>query len=551
MHLTLIETSSNQRYIFATNKLRENVGASELTYRVGTEFVLAAVQKITGVPLPAADRRAVLRRELNPRIEDGGAVEIVMATSGKALLLTRDGDTARRIVRDVTLTALETAPGLDVAGVVGAAFEWTRDSLDEQVGRVHALFEQQRARRPSPAMRFHRLPIVAPCATSGLPAAAYDAGGPEPGLRSAVARAKRENAKPGIERIAELLPERLARSIEELERRFEGLDWLGVVHADGNGVGEILLKFGQHVGARDARGNRRYADALREFSVRLDECCLEAFRYALRVLPAQPARRRPLFPAVPLVLGGDDLTLVCDGRWALPFGRAFLCAFERETAKRAAVRDVARAAFGRDGLSACAGVAIVKPHFPFHLAYELAEELLQSAKGVKTHVKRGDKPWAVASALDFHVLFDASGSRLADVRAGLTPGGASLLARPYVITAPDELGDAEGRDWCERHHWSRLEQRVAALLRPSDEDAARPALPRSQTHWLREGLFLGREEADARLGLIRSRYAKDLAPFVEECEGTPSLFWTEGKTCETGLLDAMEASEFLGEGESA
>lgn len=91
MHLILIETSGNQNYIFSTNKLRENVGASELTYRVGTQWVLKAVEEVGGPSGLWADNSAQFRRNLlntqlnRPINEEGVLVEVIVATSGKAL----------------------------------------------------------------------------------------------------------------------------------------------------------------------------------------------------------------------------------------------------------------------------------------------------------------------------------------------------------------------------------------------------------------------------------------------------------------------------------
>jgi hypothetical protein len=509
MNLVLIETSGNQAFIFATNKLRENVGASELTARVGTLFVLEAVQGAGGM-IPPDNRDP----KTYPAIGNQNSVEVILAVSGKALLLVRDAAIGRQIVNKVTLRALREAPGLEVRGVVSRDFDFETTPLHPLIGEVHRQFEVVRSRLPGPVARFQRLPIIAECASSGLPAqrvANRRDGLAEDERReySAQTFAKLQAREQWKCRLDGILTRhnssaKLPDATTDLEKL--GCDWLAIVHADGNGLGQVFLKF-DHVAK--ASGNRDYIEKLRSFSLALDECTEKAFCRSLTVF--RP--RRNITPIVPLVLGGDDLTVVCDGRQALQFTKMFIDYFEQETAQHDDVKRIMLA-----GVTSCAGVAIVKPHFPFFAGYQLAEELLKSAKALKPH-----------SAIDYHILYDASGPDLDRIRRELTIGSAKLVARPYTVRSESAPPNRA---------WSDLQRRIAAVRASDDEDRRR--LPNSMLHDLREGLYLGQDAAESWLALVRNRYRPHIDPLL----AGDNLFWHDGEQRLTGLLDAVDTAEF-------
>lgn len=566
MNLVLLETSGNQDYIFSTNKLRENIGASRLTLLAGTRLVLEAVAAAGG-PEGIWDKDPVrLRGNLAdpdrnlPLVPRGVKAEVVVATSGKALVLVDSAETGRKIVARATLSALKEAPGLDLCGVVSEDFIGEGEGaipIHEIVREVHESFEEVRGSRLAPTARFPLLPIVERCSSSGLPAADVkpEGEGKKAIPWSRVSLVKRQAAEEGIGRFtgrtaAESV--RFPRSVQELEDRFEGLEWSAVVHADGNGIGQIMLDFHKLADARTADRNRVYVDKIRRFSLAIEESTEAAFLHAAAAAGFKRTKKSDVVPLVPLVLGGDDLTVICDGSRAVQFARAYLDAYESETAKTdrygGIIPEIAGKALGASRLSSCAGVAVVKPHFPFFTAYRLAEGLLRSAKTVKQKVRHaaGDASHP-CSALDFHVLFDASVVDLDDIRGRLTAGGAERLwGGPYVTTAakdlPAETVAAPGVAWAAARAYSALEDRVTAVR---SRDAG--ALPSSQLHFLREALFRGKATSDARVTLLANRYGDALGKLLESL-GT--LFRDVGDGQATRFLDALDLAAVTGEDEA-
>lgn len=560
MIVDLIESSSNQRFVFASNKLRESIGASDLIVRAGVHWVLDAVACVNGTyalreALGDAGDMQALRSALRdpvlnpwPDAAPQAAVHVLICTSGKALLLARDEAAARAVNRLVTMRAAANAPGLDVCAAFAPLVADTAAALDEAIRLAFERHAAARRARPDPAARFAWAPPFAPCGTSGLPARS-DAG--SRGLRSHVALTKLAAAAGWERRVRHLLRgsgASLPYDIDDLST-LPGIDWLGVVHADGNGLGKIFQRFGQTLRERGlvaADGDARaYAAQFRDFSQAVEQCTEQSFVQALRRTPVLDLDGESFHPIYPVVLGGDDLTAIVAGRTAFAFTRAYLDAFETLTRGNEAITPISGG-----GLTASAGIAIVKPHYPFRSAYDLAEDLMHSAKCIK-RLGEIDAALPPLSSIDAHVLYDSTNAGLAQIRARLDVGGdaqrARLYCRPWLLGDGVDAAARRFGAWIEQRRIAVLDAGVAALTARDDDERHR--LPSSQAHRLRLALRRGSDVADSTLRTLQHRY--DAAGWEALTHGDSLFFddaepWGGAAARATRFLDALELAGFVG-----
>ena len=497
--LVMLQTNSNQPFIFSSPRLREQIGASfEITLL--SHWVKEEAEKLLKPkPLPTSFW--------------------ISDSSGKVIVrFTGDGDEpkakAKDLIRRVTLQALTEAPGLDVTGVF---IEATFDKVDARdLNKLDRVFLEYSLNRRPAAARFPQFPFLERGSESGLPASAslgtlefsqeslqpdnFDESSP----LSLPSRVKRLFASTSRKRQVDDVQERLAKEGKELKQEppldptklaaafqdgeeFEDaknmLSSVGVVHIDGNGVGAIMRDLGSaHSKAQEAgvcvsadEVHTDPDDALQAFIMvvnkRLDKTVKDAI--ALSWYDVQELTPDSVVPIVPVLVGGDDVTVYTDGRFAIPFAEAYIRHYEELTEKDELLKQLAVVAGAKEAgpLTASAGVAIVGRNFPFHIAYDLAEELVSRGKTL------GKKPGTVpCSTINFHVLRDAT---VLDPEDTLDEyKGRSQ--RPFLIGcyAPDRIGDATTTSAEEAptakpqplSSWARILQAVAAFdgMKPDD-----------------------------------------------------------------------------------
>ncbi|MCR9290705.1 MAG: hypothetical protein NXI23_25310 [Bacteroidetes bacterium] len=215
-------------------------------------------------------------------------------------------------------------------------------------------------------------------------------------------------------------------------------NWVAIVHADGNGLGKKIIRMAKSI--QDVKGG------FRELSLRLDQATKAAVRTAFdKIIPTD----EKVIPFRPIIVGGDDVSIVVRGDLALRFTEQFLVDFEKETQEIFADFDVKFSLndIFKGGLTACAGIAYIKSHYPFHYGIGLAEALTKQAKKASKDLPYSRPP----SSLMFHKLHSSFVRKWEEIEANeLTAGVVSFANGPYFIDEKQGLSVKKLSYWAEQ-----------------------------------------------------------------------------------------------------
>ena len=556
MYLVMLKTNGNQRYIFSSPRLRESIGASFQLTRLASW-----TKEALGEPSVCHPTDPWVSR-----------------SSGKVIIMVDGESDAVSLIGRVTRRALAEAPGMDVSGVyvdMGGKKYVDAAALKE----VHTKAAEYALSRPPALARFSQMPFLTRAKDSVLPAA------PPLGIRdeatddtrtalSLPSRVKRHLALASREslldraRIEGGLPdEELARDPLKLERMLQplgdddslALSKIAVIHIDGNGVGAIMRDLDMAMKKvpdgdfrKEVRCEPDDPDALRRFLLevneRLEDNVIQAFVTAWRDVAdwarqdaEATGREHTAIPVVPVILGGDDVTVITSGDYALPFATAYLKDYEQRTEEDQLLSHLSDDPNGQSGpMTAAAGVAVVGHSYPFHIAYDLAERLVTEAKKV------GKASTPARSTISYHVLFDSTVLDATQILHAYD----SFTTRPFLLWPDDAPPASAGESATSangRSSWPEVCARVRRFknLTAEDSQATDARFPKTRAARIRRLLS---DAAQAALAgdVARGRELQDKAE--AEWEDARSNVDARIDTLLgdiKGLFDLMELTDIL------
>lgn len=513
--ITVIDTTGKQKYIFNSNRLRENIGASYLLSQATGEWIKDTLDQ----------HLKILKNDQRKPIETSGFdAELIYAAGGNAIIIFKSHDLAIKFTEILSKRVLQEAFGINLL-VAHAEFTWENNNLRDVVEdlKKNKITCQKHERISSVPLL--GLGVTATCNSTQLPAVdnscnyiTYEEDDEEVNsyLISTETKHKLDAVKQANQHLQNQFSEVVDPNIYKFPYRSDHLgrtrnesSYVAIVHADGNGMGNRFQEQGK------GKSNREYINAIRAFSDSVDKAGLNALKAVTEALIKAIHKGKVIgklgefelnakyyLPFRPLVYGGDDITFLCEGRLGIELAALFLKEIEKPKLSDG------------ENMTACAGVSVVKTHYPFARGYQISEELCGEAKKFVKD-SRNQYSFDYFSALDWHLA-----------ASGLIGSISEIRQREYQVNIDNNLAmrpvclkpDYSWRNWDfitevikefkEGEKWKDRKNKVMALreiLREGSELAVKdfinsynlPNLPRfpksgSQSEQLAEKGWLNR-----------------------------------------------------------
>jgi hypothetical protein len=520
--LTILDSGGIQDYVFGTNNLQQNVGASYLVDCATRQWAVEALKgmkhNVTNLDDPdhAFTGEAIEKNDLE--------AEVIYAGGGNLALLFADHDLAVKFTQLLTSKIILEAPGLRVV-VAHNEFDWDQEPLGSRDGILQKTMQALAELKGKAAQSLVQtgLGVTAECVFTGKPAVALDEGRPI----SREVKTKKENFGKAHQNLINLISlekfSEPSRDFDQLGQQRNEKSYLAVIHTDGNGMGRRVERIRDSF--QNASQNRDYVNAMRAFSLSIQKAAMAALRSTVRLLEAnidydekddiwhiehQVLLTGKALPFRPIVFGGDDVTFVCDGRLGLSITSYYLQELSKHKLS------------DKEPLHCRAGIAIVPTHYPFARAYNLAEELCRSAKEFIKEYKVG------VTAMDWHVAFGGAILDLDTIRLREyeVPSG-NLLMRPLLV------GEYPGKDW---RSWENY-VRVTTEFQSGSEWVGR----HNKVKALREALRLG----PAAVNNFLKMYEIEKLPALDGLNSSEVTNGWEGQTGHCAYYDSVEMVDLL------
>ena len=447
--LVISEVSKKQGYIFKTNKLKENIGASTII-----EYITEG--------LPKEKLAEVLGKDI-AKIKDEN---VVNAGGGNSLFIMDNEDDAKEFITRTTRTVLEYFPGVEFF-MAYESFDYNNDSIIDAIDKIYKKLNDKKSARAS-VFRKKSYGIEQNCVTTGLPAyKRYD--GSFLSKESCIKRDwsdekkieeffEKKNWKRYKEKkydentISKVINKfenegyRFTKEIEDLITEKDENSYVAIISLDGNKMGEKIEHMRNEARKREdknnmAESNKNYIENLYKFSNNIKKYYEKAFIDMLSVISSNYDKKqnieeklklkeknkgqdKKLMPVRPIILAGDDVCFICNAKIALECVNLFIKSLNQQDNNIEGKQ-----------LNACAGICMLKSSYPFDKGYEIAENLCKNGKA--KIVDSND-----ASLVDFHICQGEISTSLNEIRSRAHINkDVELNIKPFYINITEAIED--------------------------------------------------------------------------------------------------------------